>query len=69
MPKFREFDFERDFYGVDGYWAKKSMFTVKISALILAFIYYPYRAILDFFICIHKLDMFNLNVMIKKKRY
>jgi len=45
------------------------MFAIKISALILAIIYYPYKAILDTYIYINKFDMFNLLVMIKKKRY
>lgn len=69
MSEHSRFNFERDFYGLDGYWTNQNSKSIRIAALILAIIYYPYKTIIDFFIYLQKYDMFNCLVMIKKKRY
>lgn len=63
------FNFERDFYGLDGYWTHQNSNSIRLAALIMAIIYYPYKTIIYFLHYLKRYDMFNWIVMIKKKRY
>lgn len=59
------FNFEKDFYGLDGYWTHQNGKSVRLAALLLIVIYYPYKMIIDLFIYLQKYDMFNCLVVIK----
>ena len=69
MHEESRFNFERDFYGLDGYWTHQNSKSIRLAAFIMAIIYYPYKAIIYFLFYLKRYDMFNWIVMIKKKRY
>lgn len=69
MSESSRFNFERDFYGLDGYWTNQNSISIRIAALILAIIYYPYKTIIEFFIFVQRFDIVNCVVMINNKRY
>ena len=69
MSEESRFNFEQDFYGLDGYWTHQNSNSIRVAALIMAIIYYPYNTIIYFLHYLNRYDMFNWIVMIKKKRY
>ena len=64
-----KFDFDRDFYGEQGFWTKKNSWVMRIMALIFAIIYYPYNMIIDLFLYLQSFDWLNCIVMIKRKKH
>lgn len=61
------FDFERDFYGKDGFWTCKNEKGLRVMAMIFAIIYKPYKLTIDLHVYFNKLEMLNTYVMMKKK--
>ena len=64
-----KFDFERDFYGQQGFWTSKNSWFMRIIALLFGVIYYPYSWMIEVFLFLSKIDWLNFTVMIKRKKH
>ena len=63
------FDFEKDFYGKQGFYACKNGIGTRIMAFVFGLIYKPYKFSIDLHIYFNKLEMLNTFVIFKKKQY
>lgn len=64
-----KFDFDRDFYGREAYWISRTSLTMRLMALIFAFLYYPYSLIIRLFMCLERFDCLNCIVMCQRKKH
>lgn len=63
------FDFEKDFYGKQGFYACKNGIGTRIMAFVFCLLYKPYKFSIDLHIYFNKLEMLNTFVIFKKKQY